>query len=66
MEYDLKVKQLCEALQLKNKPIAIHVYETKEELPEDCYLPYRDDGKHYAMCQLISCLLYTSSTSPFR
>lgn len=54
MEYDIKVKKLCEALHLKNKPIGIHVYETKEELPEDCYLPYRDDGKHYAMCQLIS------------
>lgn len=54
LDYKRKVKELCEVLDLKNKPIGIHVYEKKEDLPNDCYLPYQKDGVRYAMCQLIS------------
>ena len=47
-------RRLRETIGLPYSPVAIRVYEDKNDVPEDAMYPYRDQGVHYGLCQVIS------------
>ena len=53
-EYNSLGEELERLLLLKTSPIAVKMLEKKEDIPEGSVRPRRDEGVHYAQCQVFT------------
>lgn len=53
-EHAGRAQVLMDGLTMSHTPIAVAVVQGVDKIPKNCYRPFKQDGVHYVMCQLMS------------